>query len=149
MNAEKQSFRKMMNGLNKMMQERGSSCSLPHDLRRRLRSFFLSNKHQAQFARDQKLLAGMSPQLQTEVAITLPNWQWLLKVPFFREFIKIMDIKDCGINTDPYRACIADVAHHMEPGRDCGVEKSCCQEQLDKSTAIWFGMSFVADGVVG
>ncbi|CAL1136518.1 unnamed protein product [Cladocopium goreaui] len=110
MNAEKQSFRKMMNGLNKMMQEQG----LPHELRRRLRSFFLSNKHQAQFARDQKLLRGMSPQLQAEVSITL-NWQWLVKVPFFREFIKMMDIKEMsGINTDPYRACIADVAHHMD-----------------------------------
>ena len=42
----KRGFRKMMNGLNKMMQEQG----LPHELRRRLRSFFLSNKHQAQFA---------------------------------------------------------------------------------------------------
>lgn len=110
MNAEKQSFRKMMNGLNKMMQEQG----LPHELRRRLRSFFLSNKHQTQFARDQKLLRGMSPQLQAEVSITL-NWQWLVKVPFFREFIKMMDIKEMsGINTDPYRACIADVAHHMD-----------------------------------
>eukprot|EP00434_Breviolum_minutum_P012411 symbB.v1.2.010932.t1/scaffold722.1/size169129/9 len=110
MQAEKQSFRKMMNGLNKMMQEQG----IPHDLRRRLRSFFLSNKHQAQFARDQKLLMGMSPQLQSEVSITL-NWQWLLKVAFFRDFIKVMDIKELsGINTDPYRACIADVAHHME-----------------------------------
>ncbi|CAK8993198.1 unnamed protein product [Durusdinium trenchii] len=110
MNAEKQSFRKMMNGLNKMMQEQG----LPQELRRRLRSFFLSNKHQAQFARDQKLLTTMSPQLQSEVSITL-NWQWLLKVPFFREFIKVMDIKEqSGINTDPYRACIADIAHHMD-----------------------------------
>eukprot|EP00913_Durusdinium_trenchii_P007754 g7283.t1 len=56
----------------------------------------------------------MSPQLQSEVSITL-NWQWLLKVPFFREFIKVMDIKEqSGINTDPYRACIADIAHHMD-----------------------------------
>ncbi|CAJ1349613.1 unnamed protein product [Effrenium voratum] len=110
MNAEKQGFRKKMNSLNKMMQEQG----LPQELRKRLRSFFLSNKHQAQYARDQQLLTNMSPQLQAEVSITL-NWQWLLKVSFFRQFIKLMDIKELsGVNTDPYRACIADIAHSME-----------------------------------
>eukprot|EP00439_Symbiodinium_sp_Y106_P085671 s509_g29.t1 len=89
-------FRKKMNSLNRMMQERG----LPQNLRRRLRSYFLQNKHQAQFVRHQNLLESMSPQLQAEVS-TAMNLQWLNR-------------ESQGINTDLYRACISDISHQIE-----------------------------------
>ncbi|CAE7222344.1 unc-103 [Symbiodinium necroappetens] len=109
-NSENQGFRKKMNSLNRMMQERG----LPQNLRRRLRSYFLQNKHQAQFVRHQKLLESMSPQLQAEVS-TAMNLQWLNRVWFFRQFMKVIESKESqGINTDLYRACISDISHQIE-----------------------------------
>ncbi|CAE7362377.1 Kcnh6 [Symbiodinium pilosum] len=109
-NSENQGFRKKMNSLNRMMQERG----LPQHLRRRLRSFFLQNKHQAQFVRHQKLLDSMSPQLQAEVSTAL-NLQWLNRVWFFRQFMRVIESKEkSGINTDLHRACISDISHQIE-----------------------------------
>ncbi|CAE7225904.1 Kcnh5, partial [Symbiodinium sp. KB8] len=87
MNAETSAFRKKMNSLNMMMQEQG----LPHDLRRRLRSFFLQNRHQAQYVVRQKLLDNMSPQLQSEVCTEMQ----------FMAQIEIAESR--GIDTDPYR----------------------------------------------
>jgi len=112
MNAETSAFRKKMNSLNMMMQEQG----LPHDLRRRLRSFFLQNRHQAQYVVRQKLLDNMSPQLQSEVCTEM-NLPWIQKVTFFSQFMAQIEIAESrGIDTDPYRVCIADTSRQLRCG---------------------------------
>ncbi|CAK9037912.1 Potassium voltage-gated channel subfamily H member 1 (Ether-a-go-go potassium channel 1) (EAG channel 1) (EAG1) (r-eag) (Voltage-gated potassium channel subunit Kv10.1) [Durusdinium trenchii] len=129
MNAENQEFRKKMNSLNRMMQEQG----LPHDLRRRLRSFFLQNRHQSQYVVRQKLLTNMSPQLQSEVCtemhlggtmvpmalrgLLLWNLPWIQKVSFFSQFINHMDrLESKGVDTEAFRACIADTSRQLVCG---------------------------------
>lgn len=112
MNAENQEFRKKMNSLNRMMQEQG----LPHDLRRRLRSFFLQNRHQSQYVVRQKLLTNMSPQLQSEVCTEM-NLPWIQKVSFFSQFINHMDrLESKGVDTEAFRACIADTSRQLVCG---------------------------------
>eukprot|EP00435_Cladocopium_sp_Y103_P035114 s2535_g9.t1 len=109
MNAENQAFRKKMNSLNRMMQEQG----LPHDLRRRLRSFFLQNRYQSQYVVRQKLLTNMSPQLQSEVCTEM-NLPWIQKVSFFAKFISHMEMLDSkGFDTESFRACIADTSRQL------------------------------------
>ncbi|CAJ1329415.1 unnamed protein product, partial [Effrenium voratum] len=112
MNAENQEFRKKMNSLNMMMQEQG----LPQDLRRRLRSFFLQNRHQSQYVVRQKLLGNMSPQLQSEVCTEM-NLPWIQKVAFFAQFMRQMELLDMkGVDTEPFRACIADTSRQLTCG---------------------------------
>lgn len=77
-----QEFRKSMDDLNYMMQDR----ELPHDMRRRLRSFFLSTKDLQRHDQQIVLLDRMSPALQGEVAITT-NREWLRKVCFMRPLL--------------------------------------------------------------
>jgi len=109
MNAENQEFRKKMNSLNRMMQEQG----LPHDLRRRLRSFFLQNRYQSQYVVRQRLLTSMSPQLQSEVCTEM-NLPWIQKVSFFAKFISHMEALDSrGVDTEAFRACIADTSRQL------------------------------------
>jgi len=112
MNEETQAFRKKMTDLNTMMWEQG----LPYELRRRLRSFFLQNRHQALHVTRQRLRESMSPQLQSEVCIAL-NLAWLRRVTFFTQFMELIEeTEERGLDTDPFRMCIADVSREL----DCG-----------------------------
>eukprot|EP00439_Symbiodinium_sp_Y106_P046962 s836_g6.t1 len=104
MNAESQGFKQKMHHLNQMMHTQ----SIPQELQRRVRSFFLHNRtadappnspgpllvlgsyrNQALYVTQQQLLETMSPQLQAEVctALTLP---WLEKVTFFGQFMRLI-----------------------------------------------------------
>lgn len=110
MNAETQDFRKKMHHLNRMMTNQG----LPSELRLRLRSFFLQNKHQAVFATHQRLLLGMSPQLRAEVC-TAVNLPWLRKVPFFNNFLMHIEALElAGMDTGSLQSCIADISQELE-----------------------------------
>lgn len=106
MNEETQAFRKKMTDLNTMMWEQG----LPYELRCRLRSFFLQNRHQAMHVTRQRLRESMSPQLQSEVCIAL-NLAWLRRVTFFSQFMELIEETEAkGMDVDAFRMCIADVS---------------------------------------
>ncbi|CAE7337627.1 Kcnh2 [Symbiodinium necroappetens] len=110
MTSESQDFRKRMCQLNCMMKEQG----LPGELKARLRSFFLQNRHQSQFLTQQTLLQDMSPQLQSEVSTVL-NWTWIQKVTFFSQFLKFLELQEMrGVHVAPYMACIADIAKALK-----------------------------------
>lgn len=112
MNEETQAFRKKMTDLNTMMWEQG----LPYELRCRLRSFFLQNRHQAMHVTRQRLRESMSPQLQSEVCIAL-NLAWLRRVTFFTQFMELIEETEAkGMDVDAFRMCIADVSREL----DCG-----------------------------
>ncbi|CAK9117591.1 unnamed protein product [Durusdinium trenchii] len=112
MNSETQAFRKKMTDLNTMMWEQG----LPYELRCRLRSFFLQNRHQALHVTRQRLRDSMSPQLQSEVCIAL-NLAWIRKVTFFSQFMELIEeTEERGLDVDPFRMCIADISREL----DCG-----------------------------
>lgn len=112
MNEETQAFRKKMTDLNTMMWEQG----LPYELRCRLRSFFLQNRHQAMHVTRQRLRESMSPQLQSEVCIAL-NLAWLRRVTFFSQFMELIEETEAkGMDVDAFRMCIADVSREL----DCG-----------------------------
>eukprot|EP00438_Fugacium_kawagutii_P003889 Skav215238 [mRNA] locus=scaffold341:392430:399165:- [translate_table: standard] len=102
MNADSQEFRKRMHNLNRMMGDQG----LPGQLRKRLRTFFLQNRHQAVFTTHQGLLQHMSPQLQAEVC-TVVNLPWLRKVPFFNNFLlHIAALESKGIDASTLHSCL-------------------------------------------
>jgi len=110
MTSESQEFRKRMHHLNMMMVHQ----ELPTELRTRLRSYFLQNRHQIQFIRQQKLLQDMSPQLQSEVSTAL-NLPWIQKVTFFSQFLKFLELQETrGAHVAPYKACIADIARELK-----------------------------------
>jgi len=110
MNAATQDFRKNMHHLNGMMGDQG----LPGELQKRLRTFFLQNRHQVNFATHQKLLKNMSPQLQAEVS-TVVNLPWLRKVPFFNNFLMHIEaLGSAGMDSTHLHACIADVSQELE-----------------------------------
>eukprot|EP00438_Fugacium_kawagutii_P010357 Skav231987 [mRNA] locus=scaffold719:274211:283089:- [translate_table: standard] len=112
MNEETQAFRKKMTDLNTMMWEQG----LPYELRCRLRSFFLQNRHQALHVTRQRLRESMSPQLQSEVCIAL-NLAWLRRVTFFSQFMELIEETEArGMDVDAFRMCIADVSRELESG---------------------------------
>lgn len=112
MNSESQAFRKKMTDLNTMMWEQG----LPYELRCRLRSFFLQNRHQALYVTRQKLRDSMSPQLQSEVCIAL-NLAWITKVTFFSQFMTLMEENQAkGMDVDSYRIVISDISRELECG---------------------------------
>jgi len=112
MNSESQAFRKKMTDLNTMMWEQG----LPYELRCRLRSFFLQNRHQALYVTRQKLRDSMSPQLQSEVCIAL-NLAWITKVTFFSQFMTLMEQNQAkGMDVDSYRIVISDISRELECG---------------------------------
>lgn len=111
MNAESQGFKQKMHHLNQMMHTQ----SIPQELQRRVRSFFLHNRNQALYVTQQQLLETMSPQLQAEVctALTLP---WLEKVTFFGQFMRLIQtLETRGVHTMRYRACIADISRQLLP----------------------------------
>eukprot|EP00930_Biecheleria_cincta_P024749 TRINITY_DN17680_c0_g1_i2.p1 TRINITY_DN17680_c0_g1~~TRINITY_DN17680_c0_g1_i2.p1 ORF type:complete len:682 (-),score=93.02 TRINITY_DN17680_c0_g1_i2:151-2196(-) len=110
MNAEQQSFRKRMDNLNSMMQER----AVPDEMRRRLRSYFLSNKTCSQHLTQKELLSNMSPNLQGEVSLLL-NVEWIRKISFLKQFLaEAKEVEQAGEDAEPYRACIADIARNLE-----------------------------------
>lgn len=110
MNSAKQAFRQKMHHLNQMMSEKG----LPTELRKRLRTFFLQNRHQCNFITHQQLQKDMSAQLQAEVC-TVVNLPWLRKVPFFNNFLLHIEAVDAaGLDASNLHACIADVAQELE-----------------------------------
>ena len=110
MTAEGQRFRKKMHHLNALMQEQG----LPPELRKRMRSFFLQNRHHAEHQTRQKLLENLSPQLHAEVCTAL-NMPWIEKVYFFKQFMSIIDVLEAdGAHTTPFRACIADISRSLQ-----------------------------------
>jgi len=99
-----QEFRKSMDDLNYMMQDR----ELPQEMRRRLRSFFLSTKDMTRHTQQQLLLQKMSPALQGEVAMAT-SWIWLRKVPFMAPLLDqvTMSMKSADERTPAY---IVDIA---------------------------------------
>eukprot|EP00930_Biecheleria_cincta_P038413 TRINITY_DN26394_c0_g1_i1.p1 TRINITY_DN26394_c0_g1~~TRINITY_DN26394_c0_g1_i1.p1 ORF type:complete len:726 (+),score=111.81 TRINITY_DN26394_c0_g1_i1:125-2179(+) len=111
MNKDAQNFRRKMDDLNHMMAERG----IPDLMRRRLRSFFLSNKESLQYHTQKQLLREMSPALQGEVAMAL-NSVWISKVSFLKSFIELAE--QAGLTSvgrgNQYRACVADIARSLD-----------------------------------
>ena len=87
---------------------------LPHELKSRVRQFFLHNRDQARHLTQQSLLDAMSPQLKAEVA-TVVNFPWLERVTFFNRFMRrIEELQAQGVSVAPYRACIADIVRHLK-----------------------------------
>lgn len=111
MNKDAQNFRRKMDNLNHMMAERG----IPDFMRRRLRSFFLSNKESTQYMTQKQLLREMSPALQGEVAMTL-NSVWISRVSFLKSFIDMAERagQNSPEKSNPYRACVADIARSLD-----------------------------------
>lgn len=109
MTSESQEFRRRMHHLNVMMQEQ----SLPFVLRKRLRSFFLQNRHLAVFRTRQKLFDSMSPQLQNDVCMNT-QVHWVRKVWFFDGFMRWIESKETlGIYTGHFYACVADITRQL------------------------------------
>jgi len=110
MNADSQLFRKKMHQLNVMMRDQG----LPYELRSRLRSFFLQNRHQIQYQKQLQLLDNMSPRLQAEVCRVL-TLTWIRKVPFFLQFMNLTErMASRGMHTATFEACIADISRRLQ-----------------------------------
>eukprot|EP00435_Cladocopium_sp_Y103_P023182 s1638_g5.t1 len=109
MTSESQEFRRRMHHLNVMMQEQG----LHHDLRRRLRSFFLQNRHHWVHQTRNNLLESMSPSLQNDVCMQT-QLHWLRKVTVFDVFMKWVEAKErVGIFTGSFYGCVADVTRQL------------------------------------
>lgn len=106
MDAEEQNFRRVMDELNFMMQDR----ELPMLLRRRLRSFFLSNKSAARHARQKKILEAMSPALKGEVAMEM-NRVWIGKISFLSHFLEKAESRE---NDGCLMAFVVNVAECLE-----------------------------------
>ena len=99
-----------MHHLNMMMEEE----HLPHELKQRVRQFFLHNRDQARHNTQQSLMDAMSPQLKAEVA-TVVNFPWLERVTFFNRFVqRIEELQGTGVSVAPYRACIADIVRQLK-----------------------------------
>jgi len=108
--AESQEFRHRMHHLNMMMEEE----HLPHQLKSRVREFFMHNRDQARHLTQQPLLDAMSPQLKAEVA-TVVNFPWLERVIFFNRFVReTEELQAQGVSVAPYRACIADIVRELK-----------------------------------
>eukprot|EP00927_Polykrikos_kofoidii_P011962 TRINITY_DN15131_c0_g2_i1.p1 TRINITY_DN15131_c0_g2~~TRINITY_DN15131_c0_g2_i1.p1 ORF type:complete len:787 (-),score=132.84 TRINITY_DN15131_c0_g2_i1:32-2392(-) len=82
MNADEQEFRKNMDDLNAMMEDR----RIEVNLRKRLRIFFLETKRRQRHMRHHDLLARMSPALQGEFAFATSR-KWLFKVSFLKDVL--------------------------------------------------------------
>jgi hypothetical protein len=109
LNEEAQSFRKRMDNLNGMLEERG----VPETMKQRLRSFFLSSRSRSEHMTQKQLLFNMSSTLQGEVSLIL-NKDWIAKVSFLREFLEEVPMGTESATAEAYRACIADVARAMD-----------------------------------
>jgi potassium voltage-gated channel Eag-related subfamily H protein 7 len=88
MSSDDKAFRNTMDELNHMMEDR----KLPVEMRRRLRSFFLSNKTAQRMARQSNIITAMSEGLQGELSVQM-NRIWLVKVTFLREFLRRAEAK--------------------------------------------------------
>uniref|UniRef100_A0A7S2P568 Cyclic nucleotide-binding domain-containing protein n=1 Tax=Zooxanthella nutricula TaxID=1333877 RepID=A0A7S2P568_9DINO len=82
LNKDEQAFRSIMDELNVMMTDR----VMPLEMRRRLRSFFLSNKSAQRRARHMRILNSMSPGLKGEVVMEL-NRVWIQKVSILNSIL--------------------------------------------------------------
>lgn len=109
MTSDSVEFRRRMHHLNVMMSDQG----LHHDLRRRLRSFFLQNRHHWVHQTRNRLLESMSPQLQNDVCMQT-QLHWLRKVTVFDVFMRWVEAKDrLGIYTGSFFGCVADVTRQL------------------------------------
>lgn len=109
LNEEAQSFRKRMDQLNGMLEERG----VPEAMKKRLRSFFLSSRARSEHMTQKDLLQNMSPTLQGEVSLIL-NREWIAKVSFLKEFLDEVAMGTDSSCAEAYRACIADISRSMD-----------------------------------
>jgi len=82
LDSDERDFRQTMDELNFMMSDR----VMPWELRRRLRSFFLSNKMAQRRARYQHIISSMSPGLQGEVVMEI-NRKWIQKVSVLNQLM--------------------------------------------------------------
>merc|ERR1719265_1521154 len=89
MDKHEQDFSNLMDELNLMIVDR----SLPLEMCRRIRGFFLSTKGAQRQLKQQELLRLMSPALQGDVAMKL-NSVWLKKVGLIREFVVRAELDD-------------------------------------------------------
>merc|ERR1712048_437359 len=83
MDADEQSFRKNMDELNYMMDDR----QLPKMMRRRLRSFFLANRMAQRHGHQRQIIESLSPGLQGEVKMEM-NKTWINKVYFLNALLE-------------------------------------------------------------
>merc|ERR1719356_288088 len=83
MDQDEQQFRKTMDELNFMMDDR----QLPKMMRRRLRGFFLANKLAQRHEHQRQIVQAMSPGLQGEVVMEM-NRIWLTKVSFLSGLLR-------------------------------------------------------------
>merc|ERR1712190_422588 len=89
---------------------------LPAAMRRRLRSFFLSNKLTQRHKNHREIVAAMSPGLQGEVVMEM-NKAWLTKVTFLNNMLEHPESEfnnDIGPVADYLREFVSDVARMME-----------------------------------
>lgn len=91
MDSEEQCFRKMMDELNFFMEDR----SLPGIMRRRLRSFILSNKNVRRRSTQLQVLDRMTPTVKGEVCYEIHKI-WLSKVGFLRELVRTVEAQGRG-----------------------------------------------------
>jgi len=91
MDSEEQCFRKMMDELNFFMEDR----SLPGFMRRRLRSFLLSNKSVRRRSTQLQVLDKMTPVVKGEVCFEI-NKIWLRRVGFLWELVRMVEEQGRG-----------------------------------------------------
>uniref|UniRef100_A0A7S2K5J3 Ion transport domain-containing protein n=1 Tax=Zooxanthella nutricula TaxID=1333877 RepID=A0A7S2K5J3_9DINO len=91
LNKDEQAFRSTMDELNVMMSDR----VMPPEMRRRLRSFFLSNKLAQRRARHMRVVEAMSPGLKGQVVMEL-NRVWIRKVSFLEVILQEAEVSDKG-----------------------------------------------------
>jgi hypothetical protein len=143
-----QEFRKSMDDLNYMMQDR----ELPQPMRRRLRSFFLSTRDMSRHNQQQSLLQKMSPALQGEVAMAT-SWVWLRKVPFMASLLDKVAMKKADERTPCYVVdlAIALATDYYAQSEIFGkpkvlyiLQKGLCQRRMRvlRSGSVW-GEDFV------
>jgi len=89
LDAHEQEFRRLMDNLNHMMRER----ELPHPVRKRLRTFFISAQQAQRNEQQEQILRRMSPFLQGEVALR-SNWHWVNKVSFIKNLVPEVESSD-------------------------------------------------------
>uniref|UniRef100_A0A7S2K4A9 Ion transport domain-containing protein n=1 Tax=Zooxanthella nutricula TaxID=1333877 RepID=A0A7S2K4A9_9DINO len=91
LNPDEQAFRAVMDELNFMMSDR----VMPPEMRRRLRSFFLSNKLAQRRARHMRVIDAMSPGLQGEVVMEL-NSVFVQKISLLKAILHESEVSNRG-----------------------------------------------------
>lgn len=106
MRPDESAFRSTMDELNHMMQDR----MVPRDMRRRLRSFFLSKKVADRRERQVQIIDSMSAGLQGQLVMWL-NRMWISKVSFLNQILHDADRTDSGAF---FYAFVVDVSMAMD-----------------------------------